>query len=97
MSDLTATDALLAAAAATTRAEMHAARLALINTGGGVLQGPDLSTLVSGDGTAGRHLLGGAGHTAIRSSRLQVRLFAELARGGEQRQPFHETNGGQTR
>lgn len=85
MADLTATDALLSAAAATTEAEMHAARLALIATGADVLKGLDYASLVSGTGTAGRRLLGGTGTvpadtTARRSSRLQVRLLAQLAR-----------------
>lgn len=85
MADLTATDAVLAAAAAQTEAEMHAARIALIETGGDVLRGLDYGSLVSGDGTAGRRLLGGTGSpladsTAMRSTRLQVRLLAQLAR-----------------
>lgn len=79
MTTMTATDALLSAAAATTRAEMHTARLALINAGGGVLRAPDTTSLLAGDGTAGRDLLGGPGSIAIRSSRLQTRLHARLA------------------
>ena len=84
---LTATDALLACAAAETRAELHAARLALIDAGTGVIKDINRTTVVTGDGTAGRHLLAGTGMVpadscAIRSSRLQVRLFAHLAREG---------------
>ena len=83
--DLTATDALLACAAATSRAELHAARLALIGAGAGVNADLDQTTLTAGDGAAGRHLLAATGRPngdscGIRSRRLQVRLFADLAR-----------------
>jgi hypothetical protein len=81
---LTATDAVLSCAAAQTREELHLARLALIDTGRAVLTDLDRGSLVSGTGDAGRYLLGGSGHpsdtTARRSSRLQVRLLARLAR-----------------
>lgn len=81
---LTATDALLACAAAATRAEMHAARTALIKTGSGVLNDLDTAGLVAGDATAGRHILAAVPNptgnsTASRSSRLQVRLLAAIA------------------
>ncbi|EYR64657.1 hypothetical protein N866_07025 [Actinotalea ferrariae CF5-4] len=83
--DLTPVEAFLSIAAADTRAEMHAARLALISSGAGMLKGLDTTDLVSGDGTAGRSLLGGTGnplhdHLSQRAARLQVRLFARLAR-----------------
>lgn len=82
---LSATEALLACAAAETTEEFHAARLALIANGVGMLSDVDRSALVSGDGTAGRYLLGGTGFVpadgcARRSMRLQVRLLARLAR-----------------
>lgn len=81
---LTATDALLACAAATSRTEMLAARTALIRTGGTVLNDLDKASLLAGDGSAGAHLLAAVPNptcnsTAVRSSRLQTRLFAELA------------------
>ena len=82
---LTATDAVLACAAATTRAELHAARMALVTSGASTLTVDlDTSGMVAGDGTAGRVLLGGTGwtrndSTAARSSRIQTRLFADLA------------------
>ena len=84
---LSATDALLACAAATSRAEMYTARMAMIRSGGEVLKDLDRTTLVAGDGTAGRHLLAGVGSAqvdscAIRSSRLEVRLLGSLPRGG---------------
>lgn len=83
MGDLTATDALLAVAAATCRHEMHRARLALVSAGHGVLQDLDTSTLVAGTGTAGRSLLATTGtahldHTALRASRIHARLLREL-------------------
>ncbi|MCR6706583.1 MAG: hypothetical protein NVV66_18470 [Cellulomonas sp.] len=61
---LTPTDALLALAAATTLEEMHAARLAVIETGAAMLRPLDRRGLVAGDGTAGHLLLGGAAHRA---------------------------------
>ncbi|WP_182112906.1 hypothetical protein [Actinotalea sp. JY-7876] len=85
MTALSSTDALLACAAATSRAEMHAARMALVQTGSGVLRDIDRTALAQGDGTAGRHLLAELGgvyvdSAAARSSRLQVRLYGQLAR-----------------
>lgn len=74
-----ATDALLACASASTRAELHRARLELIACGHGVVRGLDTSLLVAGDGTAGDALLGGGGSTAIRSHRIEVALHAQLA------------------
>jgi hypothetical protein len=85
---LTATDALLACAAAQDRIEMLAARMALIDTGHGVNRDIDRATVLVGDGTAGRHLLAGVDHPTadscgIRSRRLQERLWAELAAGDD--------------
>lgn len=84
-SAMTATDALLACAAATTRAELFAARMALIKTGHDVVRDIDRASVLEGDGTAGQHLLAGTGQAhrdsaAIRSARMQTRLLAELAR-----------------
>jgi hypothetical protein len=77
---LSATEALLAQAAAVTPAEVHAARLALIYTGGDVVKPLDRTLLTSGTGCAGRTLLGGSRpgtwgdvpgpSAAIRSARL---------------------------
>lgn len=81
--DLTPAEALLSVAAATTEAEMHAAMLALIGTGSGVLTDLDTSDLVSGDGTAGQQILaatGRPGHDRLaqRARRLHLRLLADL-------------------
>lgn len=77
--DLTPTEAVLAAAAATTPAEMHAARMALIATGDGLMTRLDRSLVVSGDGTAGRRLLGGIGGScAARTTVLEARLRRQL-------------------
>lgn len=57
---LSVTEALLAQAAAESPAEVHAARLALISSGGHVTRPMDRTLLASGDGTAGNELLGGA-------------------------------------
>lgn len=77
---LSATEALLAQAAAATSSEVHVARLALIGTGGHCVRPMDRTLLLAGDGTAGRTLLAGdrpaawapgAGPScAIRSCRL---------------------------
>lgn len=79
---LSPTEAVLAAAAATTRAEMLAARLAVIDTGLGMMRGLDRSLLVAGDGTAGARLLAsapGRGRTcAARTSVLEHRLHTDL-------------------
>ncbi|GAA4627314.1 hypothetical protein [Cellulomonas oligotrophica] len=56
---VTATEALLAQAAAATPAEALDAQLALIRTGGEMLKPLYVGVLVTGDGTAGRFLLGG--------------------------------------
>jgi hypothetical protein len=84
---LSPTDALLACAAATSRAELHTARLALITSGAGVLTDLDTTGLLAGDGTAGRALLGGSSRLvdscAARSHRIQDRLHRALAAGGE--------------
>lgn len=77
---LSATEALLAQAAAETSVEVLTARLHLIATGGAVTKPMDRTLLVAGDGTAGHTLLGGerpgvwtpgpGASCAIRSSRL---------------------------
>lgn len=76
---LTATEAVLAAAAATTPEEMHAARLALIATGSAVTRNLDRSHMVAGTGLAGRRLLGIGGSCARRTTVLQARLRNDLA------------------
>lgn len=81
--ELTPTEAFLSVAAATTEAEMHTAMLALVGTGSAVLTDLDTSGLVSGDGTAGQHLLAATGrhghdHLAQRARRLQMRLLVDL-------------------
>lgn len=67
---LTGTDALLSIAAAITPTERHTARLALIATGPDLITRPDTTGLITGDGTAGRHLLGLHGTLAARSTRI---------------------------
>lgn len=90
---LSVTDAILAHAAASTGAEMHAARMALLTVKGGahLLAGLDRTGLLAGDGTAGNALLGGSAHRlavepscARRSNRILLRLAAARAEGGEQ-------------
>lgn len=76
---LNATEAVLACAAAETSAEMHAARLALIDNGAAILHDIDRSLLLAGSGDAGVHLLGGVGSpmhdsAAQRAARLLIRL-----------------------
>lgn len=67
---LSGTDALLSIAAAITPQERHTARLALIATGPDLITRLDTTGLITGDGTAGRHLLGLHGTLAARSTRI---------------------------
>lgn len=86
---VSATEALLAQAAAVTPAEAHTARLALIGCGGEVVKPLDRSLLVVGDGAAGQRLLAGdplaarLGHpgpsVARRSYQLVQRMEQEQA------------------
>lgn len=56
---LSATEAVLSLAAAQSGAEVHASRLALIESGPAMLRPLDTSDLVAGDGSAGHTLLAG--------------------------------------
>jgi hypothetical protein len=83
---LTATEALLAQAAAQTPAEAQAARLALIATGAAMMRPLDTTVLVAGDGSAGRELLASAPRGDLvpqwpiaRRSRLLTARAAALA------------------
>lgn len=93
---LSATEALLAQAAAETSVEVLTARLHLIATGSAVIKPMDRTLLVSGDGTAGHGLLGGERHgvwlegpgpsCAIRSYRLIAAAEREEAAAARARQ-----------
>lgn len=77
--DLTATEAVLAIAAAETRLELHAGYLALIDSGG--LTQPVVAELLVGDGTAGARLLGDVSRGRVRlTAARRARAIAERHR-----------------
>lgn len=77
---LTPTEAVLAAAAAVTTDELHAARLALIECGGAMLRDLDPSGLVGSGWSMGSRLLGASTRPGVTSCADRVSRIGEHVR-----------------